>query len=68
MNNTTIINTFNSDNSNITNINTKRLKIKTTITGIILKYKKMISKTVVTNLISLLFLAGSSPSLKSNLF
>ena len=50
MNNTTIINTFNSDNSNITNINTKLLKIMTTITGITLKYKKMIAKKVVTNL------------------
>ena len=50
MNNTTIINTFNSDNSNITNINTKLLKIMTTITGITLKYKKMIAKTVVKNL------------------
>ena len=51
MNNTTIIKTFNSDNSNIANINKKHQQIMTiiTITNIILQLETMIKKLIVTN-------------------
>ena len=47
MNNTTIINTFNSDNGSITKIKTQHCQIMTTITN--LKFKTMIKKPIVTN-------------------
>ena len=70
MNNTTIINPFNSDNSCIANIKTQHLQIMTTITDRILKFVLMIKKPIVTNLHSLLLLllAGSVPLLISILF
>ena len=46
MTNATIINTFNSDNSNIANIKTKYCQIMTTITNRILKFKPMIKKPI----------------------
>ena len=49
MNNTTIINIFNSDNNNITNIKTWHGQIIKTIVYIILKFKSMIKKPIVTN-------------------
>ena len=42
MTNTTIINTFNSDNSNIAYINTEHCQIMTTIADRMLKFKPMI--------------------------
>ena len=54
--NTTIINIFNSDNSNIAYIKTQHCHIMTIITYIILKFESMIKKPIVTNdsLLSLL--------------
>ena len=49
MNNTTIINTFNCDNSSIANIETQHRQIITTIAKRILKYKPMIKKPLVTD-------------------
>ena len=49
MNNTTIINIFNSDNSNIAYINTLHCQIMTTIVYRILKFESMIKKPIVTN-------------------
>ena len=49
MNYTAISNTFNSDNTNITNIKTLRRKIMTTITNRILKLKPMIKKPIVAD-------------------
>ena len=49
MNSTNIINTFNSDNSNIANIKTKHRQIMTTITNRILKFKPMIKKPIVAD-------------------
>ena len=49
MNNTTIINIFNSDNNNITNIKTWHGQIIKTIVYIILKFKSLIKKPIVTN-------------------
>ena len=48
-NNTTISNTFNSDNSNITNIKTQHCQIMTTIKNEILTYNVMIKIPKVTN-------------------
>ena len=47
MNDTTIINTFKSDNNNIANIKTQYRQIMTTITDRILKFDFMIKKLVV---------------------
>ena len=44
MNNTVIINTFNSDNNNVANIQTQPFQIMTIITGRILKSEPMIKK------------------------
>ena len=44
MNNTTIINTFNCDDSNIANIKTQHGQVMTTITNRILKFKPKIKK------------------------
>ena len=49
MNNTTIINTFNIDNSNIANINSQHRQLMTTITYEILNFEPMIKKPIVTN-------------------
>ena len=49
MNNTTVINTFNCDNSNITYIKTQHCQIMATITYRILKFELMIKKPIVTN-------------------
>ena len=49
MNNTIIINIFNSDNSNISKIKTQHHQIMTTITDRILKFKPMIKTSVVAN-------------------
>ena len=46
MTNATIINTFNSDSSNIANIKTKYCQIMTTITNRILKFNPMIKKPI----------------------
>ena len=46
MNNTIIINTFNSDNSNIANVKTEHHQIITTITNMILKSKPMIKEPI----------------------
>lgn len=43
--NTTIINTFNSDNSNLANIKTHHQKIMTTIANTFLKFEPIIEKT-----------------------
>ena len=58
MNNTTIINTFNNDNSNIIGINPKHCQIMTTVTDRIQKFKPMIKKPIV-------LLLGSNPLLIS---
>ena len=47
INNSTIINTFNSDNSNIANINTQRRQSMTTITNKISKFTPIIKKPLV---------------------
>ena len=68
MNDTTIANIFNSDNTNITKIKTQHHQIMTTITDKILKLKPMIKKAIVKNHINsllLLFSAISIPSFKS---
>ena len=49
INNTTIINHFNSDNSYIIKIKTEHCQIMTTITNIILKFKPMTKKPIVAN-------------------
>ena len=49
MNNTTIINIFNCDNSNITRSKTLHLPVMTTITDIILKLKSMVKNPIVNN-------------------
>ena len=70
MNNTTIIN---SDNSNIANIKAQYCQTMATITDRILKFKPIIKKAIVANYtfftrifskFFLHFLAGSIPSLK----
>ena len=47
--NTTIINTFNSDNNNITNIKRQHHQIMTSITNRNLKFKTMIRNPVVAD-------------------
>ena len=49
MNNTTIINTFNSDNNNITCIKIQHRKIMANIRYKILKFELMIKKPIVAN-------------------
>ena len=49
MNNTTTINTFNIDNSNIANINSQHRQVMTTITYEILNFEPMIKKPIVAN-------------------
>ena len=49
MNNTIIINTFNSDNSSMTNIKAKHQHITATITNRFLELKPVIKKLAVTN-------------------
>ena len=49
MNNTTRINIFNSDNSNIAYINTQHRKNMATIANRILKFESMIKKPIVAN-------------------
>ena len=49
MNNITIINTFNSANSNVTNIKTQHCSIMGTITKGILKFEPMIKIPIVAN-------------------
>ena len=49
MNNTTIMNIFNRDNSNIAYINTKHCQIMATIAYRILKFESMIKKRIVAN-------------------
>ena len=49
MNNTSIINIFNSDNSNIAYIKTKHFQVMTTIEYRILKFESVITKTIVLN-------------------
>ena len=49
MNNATIINTFNSDNSSIAKIKTQYHQIMTAITNGILKFEPMIAKQLVTD-------------------
>ena len=49
MNNTTVINTFNIDNSNISYIKIKHNQIMANIIYRILKLEPMIKKTIVTN-------------------
>ena len=49
MNNTTVINIFNSDNINIAYIKAQNRQIMTTITNIILKFEPMTKKPLVTN-------------------
>ena len=49
MNNTTITNLFNSDNSNFANVKTQHRQIITTITDRILKFEPMIKKRTVAN-------------------
>ena len=49
MNNTTVINTFNSDNSNIAYIKTQHCQIMATVTYMILKFEPMIEKSILTN-------------------
>ena len=49
MNNTTIINIFNNDNSNIAYIKIQNCQVIVTITYRILKFETMIKKTTVTN-------------------
>ena len=49
MNNTTIINPFHSNNSNIANIKTQHRQIMTTITDRILKFEPIIKKPIVAN-------------------
>ena len=49
MNNTTIIDPFNSDNSNIANIKTQHCQIKKTITNGILKFKPTIKQPIVAD-------------------
>ena len=64
--NTTIMNMFNTDNSNITYIKTQHRLIMTTIGYRILKFEPMVKKPVVTNYIyflMLLFSVGSIPSI-----
>ena len=68
MNNTTRINAFNSDNSNITYIKTQHRQIMTAITDRILKFQPIIKKPiVVTNptFLAVIFLATLIPLLKS---
>ena len=47
MNNTAIINTFNSDNSNIASIKTQHQQILTTITNGFVKFEPMIKMSIV---------------------
>ena len=47
--NTTIINSFNGNNSNIANTNTQCRQIMTIITKGILKFEPMIKKLILTN-------------------
>ena len=49
MNNTTILNTFDSDNSNVAYIKTQHRQIMATITYKILKFEPMIKKAIVPN-------------------
>ena len=49
MNNTTVINILNSDNSNIAFMKTQNCKIMTTIVNIILKFESMIKKPLIAN-------------------
>ena len=49
MNNTTIINIFNGDNSSIAYINTRHCQVITTIAFIVLKVESMIKKSKVKN-------------------
>ena len=49
MNNTTIINTFNSDNNIMAKIKTQHCQLMTTIANRILKFKPMIKIVIVTN-------------------
>ena len=67
MNNTTIIDIFNSGNSSIANIKTQDYQIMTIITNIILKFEPMIKIPLVTNHVDSLVvtLTGSIPSLIS---
>ena len=64
MNNTRIINIFNSNNSNIAYNKTQNRQIMTTIVYIILKFESMIKKPIMANIHALLFLllARSTPS------
>ena len=67
MNNTTIIDIFNSGNSSIANIKTQDYQIMTIINNIILKFEPMIKIPLVTNHVDSLVvtLTGSIPSLIS---
>ena len=67
MNNTTIIDIFNSGNSSIATIKTQDYQIMTIITNIILKFEPMIKIPLVTNHVDFLVvtLTGSIPSLIS---
>ena len=49
MSNTTIINTFYRDNSNITKIKTQHRQIMASIINRIVKFKPMIKRAIVTN-------------------
>ena len=49
MENTTIINIYDSNNSNITYINNKHCQIMTTIAYRIFKFESVIKKSIVTN-------------------
>ena len=59
MNNTTIVNILNSDNSNIADIKTKHCQIMTSIAYRILKFESMIKKPIVTNHASFTFITFS---------
>ena len=70
MNNTTIINTLNSVNSNIAKIKAQYCQIMTTITNWFLEFKPMVKIPIVVkhSLLLLLFLAGSSQSYNISTF
>ena len=66
MDNTTIINTFDSEKNNIANIKTQHCQIMATITNEILRFELVIKIIILVNYIFylLLFLVRSIPSLK----
>ena len=68
MNDTTIINTFNSDNNNIANIKRQHHQIMRSIANRNLKFKTMIRNPIVgdNTFFTVIFLATSNHRLKSN--